>query len=145
MLVNINYKGKIVESLKGFKFGDWKPQQYVYRCKDYTIVIFKSGSCRIMGCKKILDESKLPFKIIVNGIQSITTSIDLRRRINLNKLAKELNNNCYFDPETFPALRMTAFNPLCVNVFASGKVVIMGIKTLDYNDLVNRILLNITV
>jgi TATA-box binding protein (TBP) (component of TFIID and TFIIIB) len=143
MLVNINYKGKLLESTKDFKFSNWKPRQYIHKCKDYTLVIFQNGTCRIMGCKKKLDERTLPFRIKVERIQSVTVSENLNQSIHLNKLAENLKSQCNFDPEIFPGLRMIAFNPLCVNVFASGKVVILGIKTLDYKDFVNQIMLNI--
>lgn len=47
---------------------------------------------------------------------------------------------CSYEPELFPALRMTEFNPMCVNVFSSGKIVIMGLKTISYCDFVNDVI-----
>ena len=51
--------------------------------------------------------------------------------------------SCTYEPELFPALRLTEFNPLCVNVFHMGKIVILGIKTLDYEHVVDTISLYI--
>ena len=58
----------------------------------------------------------------------------------------ELGNFCHhqaisyiYEPELFPALRLTTFDPLCVNVFMSGKCVILGLKHLNYVKHVNRV------
>ena len=47
---------------------------------------------------------------------------------------------CCYEPELFPALRVTKYDPLCVNVFPSGKIVILGIKTMNYSHVVNNVL-----
>jgi len=57
--------------------------------------------------------------------------------INLQKLAEK--TNCIYEPEIFPGLRLIVFNPLCVNIFHSGKLVITGLKTLDFYDNVDII------
>ena len=31
--------------------------------------------------------------------------------------------------------------PLCVNVFSTGKVVVLGLKSLDFNDMLDKIIL----
>ena len=51
MIANINYSGVINESIGHLKFNSWKPKQYVHKYIDYTIVIFQTKKCRIMGCK----------------------------------------------------------------------------------------------
>ena len=141
MISNINYKGD-TKVEKDFEFIMKKPRQCVKKCKDYSIIIFQSGKCRIMGCKKPLIESTLPFKITNIRLQSITVTANLNRTVNLYRLAERMKS--MFEPELFPALRCLDFNPLCVNVFASGKVVILGIRTFDYKENVNNILLNIS-
>ena len=45
-----------------------------------------------------------------------------------------------FEPELFPALRYIKYNPLCVNIFSSGKVVILGLKTLDFKSITSAII-----
>ena len=45
-----------------------------------------------------------------------------------------------YEPELFPALRYKKYNPLCVNIFASGKIVILGIRSLDYQATVAEII-----
>ena len=135
MLSNINYKGYTTESLD-LKFS-YKPKQCVLRYPEYTIIIFPNGKCRIMGCKKPLENNELPFKICVKEIQSVTVTASLEMKINLQKLSE--NSNCIYEPEIFPGLRLIVFNPLCVNIFHSGKIVITGLKTLNFYDDVNNI------
>ena len=103
--------------------------------------MFPNGKCRIMGCKKPIIEKYLPFSIKIEKIQSITVCMNLNQNINLNDMAQ--NVPCTYEPELFPALRLTEFNPLCVNVFHSGKIIILGIKSLDYEELLNTISLYI--
>ena len=57
--------------------------------------------------------------------------------INLQKLAEK--TDCIYEPEIFQGLRLIKFNPLCVNIFHSGKLVITGLKTLNFYDDVNII------
>ena len=140
MITNINYRGKFLESTSQFKFKDGKPRQYVHKCDQGTIVVFQSGKCRIMGCKQELDFSRLPFKIENLGIQSLSLTINLFMKINLHKISLLMGQQCSYEPELFPALRYLKYNPLCVNVFASGKIVVLGIKTLDCNQLVENII-----
>jgi TATA-box binding protein (TBP) (component of TFIID and TFIIIB) len=141
-ICNINYKAvindlKIVEHLS---FNKWKPQQYVYRHVDgYTIVIFRNGKCRIMGCKQ--EPTNLPYNIKIIRIQSITLSTSLLRRVNLYHLSKMMTSKeVMFEPELFPALRILKFKPLCINIFASGKMMILGVKSMDHDDLINNII-----
>jgi hypothetical protein len=131
MIVNINYRGQFLDSLSNLEFGSWKPQQFV-------------GKCRIMGCKSELKTETLPFRIGSICIQSITVVNDLKQKVNLPRLGDLLNQDCMYEPVLFSALRVLKYNPLCVNVFASGKVVILGLKTLDYKSLVDGIMTTIT-
>lgn len=140
MLSNINYKGHTKENLDSLQFG-YKPKQCVLKYSNYTIIIFPSGKCRIMGCKQPLERIELPFKINVDGIQSVTVTHNLNVKINLQKLAAK--TKCLYEPEIFPGLRLIQFNPLCVNVFHTGNIVITGLKTLDFHEKLNMIVSHI--
>ena len=140
MLTNINYKGHTKENLDGFSFSI-RPCQCVLRYPEYTIILFMNGNCRIMGCKKPLDTTTLPLNIVVERIQSVSVTIDLKQSINLYSLSKSVP--CTYEPEILPALRLSNFNPLCVNVFHTGKVVITGLKTLQYDKIVKNVVDNI--
>jgi TATA-box binding protein (TBP) (component of TFIID and TFIIIB) len=155
MLASINYRGRVTEPVNHLSFGI-KPPQYIQKCQGYTLVIFRSGKCRIMGCKKPLDlipsgksfvasiHVNMPYRIEIDGIQSITVTASLSKMVHLYKLAEKLKEQCMLEPELFSALRYLKYNPMCVNIFSSGKVVMLGIKTLEYKQLVDDILSDIT-
>ena len=140
MISNINYKGFLREGIEKLEFKTWKPLQCVMKYKDYTIVIFKSGKCRIMGCKKELDISTLPLPITIEKILGVSITFNYGRTINLMKW-NAMDRTASYEPEIFPALRINDFNPLCVNVFSTGKVVVLGLKSLDFNDTLDKIIL----
>jgi TATA-box binding protein (TBP) (component of TFIID and TFIIIB) len=139
MLANINYKGRVSsKDVANLEFPNKKPCQIVYKTKDFTIIIFKSGSCRIMGCREpIKSLDKLPFQILIERIQSITATTHLGKSINLYALCHA--TRCIFEPELFPAARVIEFNPLCVNVFSTGKIVVLGLKDLHFSDIFDKI------
>ena len=86
-----------------------------------------------MGLREPLrGTERFPLEIVNLHLQSATVVHSLTRgTINLLHLAYALpRSERLFEPELFPALRLLAFRPLCVNVFASGKVVILGLREL---------------
>ena len=137
MLVNINYKARVQQDITHLPFNTTKPRQYVCKLPQYTIVIFPNRQCRIMGCKSPIKSISTPFNIIIQRIQSCTVVINLKQSLNLYKLSLKLN--CIFEPELFPALRWLKYNPMCVNIFATGKVVVLGIKHLQYESIIQTI------
>ena len=139
-IVNINYKGFVIKPEDNIDYGELckkqSPQSLTYKSNDgETLLVFASGKCRVMGCKKHISHptNMFPIPIQITHIQSVTATLDLGYTLNLYALAKQIGmKRCIFEPEIFPALRLTRdFAPLCVNVFASGKVVILGLKTLS--------------
>ena len=60
--------------------------------------------------------------------QTMTAAYAYPYRINLNKLSQVIE--CHFNPESFPAVQIRRYKPIHVNVFASGKVTITGLKDL---------------
>ena len=132
-IVNINYKG-IVKKHVSMVHRKAPPYMSVFTSDTgEKLLVFKSGKCRVMGCKKAMHTPTFPIPIEIQSIQSVTASLDMGHEVNLYKLANRLTcKNCMYEPELFPALRLTsAFNPYCVNVFASGKIMILGLKTFD--------------
>jgi TATA-box binding protein (TBP) (component of TFIID and TFIIIB) len=102
---------------------------YLLKTQDYTIVAFKnSKKCRIMG-KKI--PPNLPM-VKLEHIQTMSASHDLKFCLHLNNLSKELRNRgvkIEYEPEIFPALRLLEYDPVCVNMFSSGKITLLGLKS----------------
>ena len=120
------------------------PYMYVCKSEKYTLVVFKCGKCRLMGCKrpmtsKIVDDG--PVKVEIVRIQSVSVTFDVGASLALCRLGNFCHRQSLqylYEPELFPALRLSCFDPLCVNVFASGKCVIFGLKHLCYQKFVNR-------
>jgi len=146
MISNINYRGQLADGeLQKIKF-EMKlapPYQKIYNFNSGgKMLIFPSGKCRLMGLQSPLEDfNVLPFAVKTLEIQSITLVLRLPTQVNLIKLAKGLvRGTFWYEPELFPALRLQNFNPLCVNVFSSGKVILMGVKDFDYGQLVQRVL-----
>jgi TATA-box binding protein (TBP) (component of TFIID and TFIIIB) len=138
MLANINYKARTsAHHVHHLPFRQRPPKMYTEAHHDgSTIVIFPSGKCRIMGCKWFPVD--LPYGMKVKRMQSATVTLDLERQFNLIRLSHRLKN-CQYEPELFPAIRLMDFNPLCVNVFASGKVTIVGLRRLNYKHIIKRV------
>ena len=138
-IVNINYRGYVPNVDKVLTLEHLAklqpPQMIKLKNEKGTLVVFKSGKCRLMGCKEPITSTKnlFPFPIVLTKMQSATVSMDVGTSLNLYKIAKSMGSRkCIYEPELFPALRITKeLLPLCVNVFASGKVIILGIKHLN--------------
>lgn len=137
-LVNINYKGRMSHAdvaKLGFKVGT-RPNQVTIKLSSCTLVVFRTGSCRIMGCKQPLTTlDDIPYRVCIDRIQSVTVTANIGTSVILRNL-----KGVVYEPELFPAARIKKFNPLCVNLFHSGKVVILGLKDLAYHEQVDCIL-----
>src|SRR3981189_289507 len=128
-----------VANIKKVQYHQKQPEQLVIKFDDgCTMLIFKSGKFRIMGGK--IDELTAHCNIISvtckhhNNIpeiilQTMTLVYSYSHPIKLAKLSTLIK--CYFNTECFPAVQITKFKPIHVNVFASGKVIICGIKDVE--------------
>ena len=70
-------------------------------------------------------------------LQTMTVVADLPGPINLYNFAKECdggNMKPFYDFELFSAVKLSSFRPVCVNVFATGKMIMCGIKDLKCAD-----------
>ena len=75
-------------------------------------------------------------------MQSATACINVGCNLHLGKLGNFCHYNSIsylFEPELFPALRLTSFDPLCINIFASGKCMILGLRHLCFQKYVKQI------
>lgn len=140
---NINYRGCILDNIDHLPFRKTPPLMYVQNCNDFKLIIFKSGKCRLMGCKQPWQRiiQTIPYRMSNLRIMSATVTFNLEHKINLRKLG----DHCYanqirfcFEPELFPVLRLTTFKPLCVNIFGSGKCVLLGLKHLCYEKVIRK-------
>jgi transcription initiation factor TFIID TATA-box-binding protein len=107
------------------------------------VSLFSSGKMISVGTHSF-SESKEDLNYVVNWLsekglirpvrakfelQNIVATVDLHRTIDLNKFAQEIDN-VIFEPEQFPGAmwRPSGFR-LSVLVYASGKLVIAGVKS----------------
>lgn len=118
------------------------PKQVILRHKKlkFTFLLFTSGQFRIMGkCN-----SYSTIMNFLNDISSIYTSIESLPTIvsqtitlqidqtlcpiNLHKLIDQCSDDPHitFEGERFPAITFTHWKPLHVNLFHTGKLIIMG-------------------
>ena len=148
MIKNINYRGRLapgeLEKIS-FEHCQTPPYQAIFNVGDTTttttttnakLLVFTSGKCRLMGMREPLTQSfverQLPLKVLDLRLQSATLVDHIGYDLNLISLARALPRKSFlFEPELFPAVRLTIFNPLCVNVFATGKLVILGVRRLS--------------
>ena len=105
------------------------PYMKIYKTKDYTLIVFKSGKCRIMG-KKI--PQHLPVIVSERRLQTMSASHNLKcDSIHLKQAShhfKQMGYKVEYEPEIFPAMRLRTFDPICVNIFSSGKITLLGLK-----------------
>jgi len=129
------------ETIKSIRHQTNQPEQLIIRLVNgNTLLIFKSGAFRIMGKNDSLDNhfdvylllSQISNVVPEIILQTMTASYNFKRKINLNKLADEPNT--HYTAEFFPAVHITKFKPVHVNVFSTGRVTVCGIKDiLDCN------------
>lgn len=117
-------------------------------CK-LRLIIFRNFKCRLMKCKtfnefKVGEKIRLrcsidnchsfTCKMKILSLMSGSVSYHFDEKINLFKLSNFLfstGKKVWYEPEIFQALRISHFNPLCVNIFQSGACVILGIKKFE--------------
>lgn len=126
-------------------FSNKLPLQIVVHINSCTLVLFNSGQFRIMG-KVDFDDACTIIISSINYIYSdIITPLHLATQtgvfklpnsfcpINLHRIAKEYVNdvNVRFEPEIFPAVSLHYWKPVHVNVFSTGKIVVLGKNAID--------------
>jgi TATA-box binding protein (TBP) (component of TFIID and TFIIIB) len=117
---------------------DGRPKQLTIKYDKVTLILFPRGAVRVMGntdecyayLMLILTLEKFTDVIPDLQIQTMTVLVTLPiTEVNLYKVHKVLPSTYEF--ELFPAPRITKYNPLCVNIFSTGKVLICGVKDFD--------------
>jgi len=139
--------GSIVEHVEGTEY---EPEQFpglVYRVKDpkAAILIFSSGKIVCTGARNIADVRKAVEKVAMMitslkinvpkkykiEIENIVSSAQIPARLNLDKIAFDLENSEY-EPNQFPGLVYRMNSPKAVLLlFSSGKVICTGIRKIE--------------
>lgn len=121
-----------------------KPKQLVIKLSTFSILIFTSGQCRIMGrvslaqAQSTIQSLSFIFHSVIEPLLQVSETVvfqldSLHLPINLYKFAHEYSNdiNVQFEPEIFPSLTLHYWKPLHVNVFSTGKVNVLGLNARD--------------
>lgn len=145
-VVNAVYRGdfktklnlhQLHQNLMGSVLYTSRPTMLLLKDAEGTLMIFASGKFRIMGLVDELDATLKVYGIFSKmgfdqfppiTVQTMTVKLKLKP-VNLHVLSNLIKSN--LNLEIFPALQITKYKPVSVNVFASGAVVICGVKTLD--------------
>ena len=147
-IINSNWQAKVVTIADK----DGQLQHNGRECKNFNMRIFKTNcfklllfqtsmKARVMGkrptCYKCM--MSLPFKIQLHKLMSHTIIHEFGKQVNFYKTKQLHLQNATtttttaryieHEPELFPAMRFLAYKPVCVNVFRSGKVMLLGVKS----------------
>jgi len=137
----------IVEHVEGTEY---EPEQFpglVYRVKDpkAAMLIFSSGKIVCTGARNIADVKKAIEKVAKMiktldldvpktykiQIENIVASAQIPARLDLDKIAFELENSEY-EPNQFPGLVYRMKDPkAALLLFGSGKVICTGIRKIE--------------
>src|SRR3981189_959542 len=129
---------EILNNVKCVKHQTCQLEQLIIKILDgSTMLVFRTGKFRIMGGK--IDDLERHFNIYSITalydefpeiiLQTMTAAYAYPYTINLSSLAN--NVECHYSAEIFSAVRIRTYKPISVNVFASVKVVICGLKDFD--------------
>jgi TATA-box binding protein (TBP) (component of TFIID and TFIIIB) len=142
MLINSNYKAKILfpyslyeasRILTNSKLYTSRPTMLKYRIYDITILLFRSGSVRLMG-RGTNHLQALDHVLQLLPATSIQVSLNLMSSTWVYKLPFKVNLHMLDYPtfmtelELFPASKFRHTGTEHANIFSSGKVVITGAK-----------------
>jgi len=75
-------------------------------------------------------------------LQTETFKLAISRHVNLQlyKEANSSNVHVQYEPELFPAMRLTLWPKILVNIFHTGNVIIMGRKSRHFLDAISQYL-----
>lgn len=113
------------------------PTQIVIRIKNkFTCLIFTSGHIRFMGncdlgsCNEFLNYIDFIHTSVITPLHKVseTICINTKRSINLFDFVSKhcCSSLVKFEPEIFPAVSLHFWSPIHVNVFHTGKIIVLG-------------------
>ena len=139
-IVNVNYRGCVNTTLDLPGKHCKHPVQLVIKDPKCTLVIFRNGKFRLMGCKTDDDIEAVGIAYKYFGhvpeliLQSMTIKSQFHSRINLHKLSERIESQ--LELELFPALTITKYKPVKINVFACGTLIMCGIRDFQFSNLI---------
>jgi len=111
---------------------------------DGRVTIFPSGKMISVGGKSVsraieqlnhakfylVQQNMIKDTKIVPVIQNVVATIDVDQKLPIGKLSTKIPGSIY-DPETFPGIILKGLHSCNFLIFASGKIVITGAKSLE--------------
>lgn len=147
---NLEQKVDIIK-LSGLTCGIYDEAIYGGRCgyiktpeMDGRVTVFRSGKMISIGGKSIakamqqlehakfflVKENMIQDTIITPKIQNIVATADLGQSLPIDNLSSRIAGAIY-DPETFPGIILKGLLSCTFLIFASGKIVIIGAKSIE--------------
>lgn len=127
------------------------PQQIVIKHKTFSLVLFNSGQLRIMGkatyniAYSFLKSIKLIYSHVITDLHLTSQTVVFKLMnslcpINLITFVKEYSDdvNIKLNSELFPAVSLHHWKPIHVNLFSSGKIVVLGKNALQMIPLIDE-------
>ena len=153
LITNVNYRGSLEKTVNLYEmkllFHNSKlclhPFQLIIKDEMCTLLFFTSGKYRVMGCKsddvweasimvykytKTIDKDYFP----ILTLQSITMKAKFDKNVDLHKMSSLIKSQ--LELELFPVLTITKYKPVSVNVFATGAIIICGLKNLEFSNFI---------
>lgn len=124
-------------SYDNVKYHESTPIQVIIKFECCTFLLFSSGKCRFMGNADINTVNNYLNDIINIIDASIITYPELKSQTVVFSLGRPINllyqviPQSLYEPELFPAIAIYKFRPLHVNLFSTGKVIILGHDALN--------------
>jgi TATA-box binding protein (TBP) (component of TFIID and TFIIIB) len=85
---------------------------------------------RIMGrAAAAASPLSTPFPFEITSVMTFSASSQLREPIHLRDFSVYFSKIVQYEPELFPAVRLVCFNPVCVNLFSTAKVTMLGLRS----------------
>ena len=114
-----------------------RPFMIRLRCEKNTILIFSKGKIRLMGvgfdsvehaeviCTNLLMVNSVQLQLVSSTVR---VRLPITNHINLITFARRYSGliSLIYEPEIFPAVQLTEWNGVNVNLFHTGSLIIMG-------------------
>lgn len=140
---------KIHSMLPNSEYFKGRPTMIKMKLPDvrYTILIFPNGRIQLLG-KTVSDDyeyvrtylqDRLRLDIPPFTVDAMTVVYKFSRPCHLKSITHSSSER-FYEPELFPALLLTTWKPTHVALFASGTVVLTGVKCFNaMHEIVNEI------
>ena len=129
-----------IKHFKGKKLYTGRPTMISWKLRNNkTILLFPNGTIQLLGqltdkqitsCQLLLQKLLKRNSLSEPQVKTMTVVCNLKRTFSFTNLSST-NQHFFYEPELFPALQITKWQPMHVTLFHTGKVVFTGVKNID--------------